>query len=255
MRLQKFLSRAGVASRRKSEEIIAAGRVQVDGEVVRELGSRVEPYAQRVEVDGREVRLSPPRWVALHKPPAFLCTRSDPRGRATVYDLVPESDAELFHVGRLDYLSEGLLLLTNEGDVANALLHPSHEIVRRYRVGIVGPAAADVPARLVAGVRLDDGPAHAVEAAWASDPAESAPELTIALTEGRNREIRRMLAALDLKIRWLRRVAFGPIALGDLPRGALRALTEEEVGALRRRASEDLETGHEPQDRHEHGSD
>lgn len=236
MRLQKFLARAGVASRRKSEEIIAAGRVRVDGEVVRELGSTVEPEAQRVEVDGREVRLSPPRWVALHKPPAFLCTRSDPRGRATVYDLLPESDAELFHVGRLDYLSEGLLLLTNEGDVAHGLLHPSHEIVRRYRVGIVGPAPADLPTRLVAGVRLEDGPAHAVEAAWVSDPSRSEPELDIALTEGRNREIRRMLGALDVKIRWLRRVAFGPIALDDLPRGAMRELTEDEIDALRRRA-------------------
>jgi len=237
VRLQKFLSRAGVASRRRSEEIIAAGRVRVDGEVVAELGSSVDPETQRVEVDGRVVRLSPPRWIALHKPPAFLCTRSDPEGRATVYDLLPGSDADLFHVGRLDYLSEGLLLLTNEGDVAHALLHPSHEIVRRYRVGIVGPAAGDVPARLVAGIPLEDGPAHAVEAAWATDPGGTSPELAVALTEGRNREIRRMLAALDLKIRWLRRVAFGPISLGDLPRGASRELAPEEIEALRRRAS------------------
>lgn len=237
MRLQKFLARAGVASRRKSEAIIAAGRVRVDGRVVSELGSSVDPDVQRVEVDGREVRLSPPRWVALHKPPAFLCTRSDPQGRATVYDLLPESDAELFHVGRLDYLSEGLLLLTNEGEVAHALLHPSHEIVRRYRVGIVGPAPPDVPARLVAGVPLEDGPAHAVEAAWATDPAQTAPELAIGLTEGRNREIRRMLAALELNIRWLRREAFGPVALGDLPRGAMRELAPHEIEALRRRAS------------------
>lgn len=238
MRLQKFLARAGVASRRKSEAIIVAGRVRVDGEVVTELGSTVDPGAQRVEVDGREVRLSPPRWIALHKPPAFLCTRSDPEGRATVYDLLPESDAQLFHVGRLDYLSEGLLLLTNEGDVAHALLHPSHEIVRRYRVGVLDPVPVDLPARLVAGVPLDDGRAHAVEAAWATDPGERKPELAIALTEGRNREVRRMLAALDVRIRWLRRVAFGPLTLGDLPRGAMRELASDEVEALRRCAAE-----------------
>jgi len=237
VRLQKFLARAGVASRRKSEEIIAQGRVRVDGEVVSEPGSSVDPASQRVEVDGRPVRLSPPRWIALHKPPAFLCTRSDPGGRATVYDLLPESDEELFHVGRLDYLSEGLLLLTNEGDVAHALLHPSHGIVRRYEVGLVGPVSADLPARLLTGVPLEDGLARAAETSWMSDPSAGAPELALALTEGRNREIRRMLAALDVRIRRLRRVAFGPIALGDLPRGALRPLDAREIAALREVAS------------------
>lgn len=244
MRLQKFLARAGVASRRKSEEIIAAGRVSVDGEVVTEPGSKVDPDTQLVEVDGGRVRLSPPRWIALHKPPAYLCTRSDPGGRPTIYDLLPEAADELFHVGRLDYLSEGLLLLTNEGGVAHRLLHPSRGMPRRYEVGLLPPVDPDLPARLRAGIALEDGPARAAEARWLNDPSGAEPVVGLALTEGRNREIRRMLAAVDVKIRWLRRVAFGPIALGDLARGAARELRPEEVAALRAAADGRNGSGH-----------
>ncbi len=241
VRLQKFLARAGVASRRKSEEIIAAGRVRVDGRIVSEVGSTVDPDQQRVEVDGREVHLSPARWIALHKPPAFLCTRADPAGRPTIYDLLSESDAELFHVGRLDYLSEGLLLLTNEGGVAHRLLHPSHELIRRYLVGVLGPVDPALPTRLLAGVRLEDGPARATRAAWSGALAGREPVLSLSLAEGRNREIRRMLAAMDVKIRWLRRIAFGPIALGALPRGEVRELEAAEVHALRSEADRKLD--------------
>lgn len=236
MRLQKFLARAGVASRRKSEELIVQRRVRVDGVVVSELGSSVDPARQRVEVDGREVTIGPPRWVLLNKPPGVLCTRSDPRGRPTVYGLLPEADEELFHVGRLDFMSEGLLLLTNEGDLAHELLHPSREVRRRYEVALAGPVDPALPARLVEGVRLEDGPARALDARWIGDPGGGVPELTLTLTEGRNREIRRMLGALDVNIRRLRRVAFGPIELGDLPVGEARALTPGEMSELRRLA-------------------
>lgn len=234
MRLQKFLSRAGVASRRKSEGLISAGRVRVDGEVVTRLGTRVDPEAQRVEVDGREVDLLPTEWLALHKPPGATCTRDDQRGRRTVYDLLPPEKHHLFHVGRLDFMSEGLLLLTNAGDLAHRLLHPGSEVQRHYVVGLVGPVPAGVPERLRAGIELEDGPAAAAAASWRVPPDTGAPELQIVLEEGRNREIRRLLAALDIQIRWLRRVGFGPIRLGALPPGEWRRLDAEEVRALER---------------------
>ncbi|MCG8469778.1 MAG: rRNA pseudouridine synthase [Gemmatimonadetes bacterium] len=233
MRLQKFLARAGVASRRKSETLIADGRVRVDGRVVTELGTRVDPARANVEVDGRAVALRPADWIALHKPPGYACTRDDPEGRPTVYELLDPEARHLFHVGRLDFLSQGLLLLSNDGDVAHALLHPSTELVRRYEVEVTGPGAVDLPARLEAGIRLEDGLARAREARWLTPPEGPRPTLEIGLTEGRNREIRRMLADVGVGIRVLERVAFGPIALGDLPPGATRPLTESEKTALR----------------------
>ena len=233
MRLQKFLARAGVASRRASERIIEAGRVRVDGEVVTRLGTTVDEATQVVEVDGRPVRLPGPRWLMLHKPPGWLCSRDDPGGRPIVYELIPPDAASLFHVGRLDYMSEGLLLFTNEGDIAHGLLHPSSEIRRRYVVTLLGPAPRDVPRRLVAGVELEDGPAVAESAGWLDDPGTGSPRVELTLTEGRNREVRRMLAELGLRIRSLRREAFGPLELGDLERGETRPLTGEEVAALR----------------------
>lgn len=239
MRLQKFLSRAGVASRRASEDLIRQGRVRVDGRVVTEMGSRVDPERSVVTVDGGRVEPSAPRWVALHKEPGYLCTRSDPAGRPTVYDVLPDEMEELFHVGRLDYLSEGLLLLTNQGDLAHRLLHPSTEVQKRYEVGLVDPAPPGLARRLLAGVELGDGPASADAASLLPAGAgEEGPVLLVTLHEGRNREIRRMLDALGARIRYLRRTAFGPIELGDLPPGAWRELASDEVAALERRAAE-----------------
>lgn len=234
VRLQKFLARAGVASRRGSEELIEAGRVAVDGVTVEAMGTKVDPDASVVTVDGERVERKPARWVALHKPPGYLCTRDDPRGRPTVYDLLPERLHDLFHVGRLDFLSEGLLLLTNEGDVANRLLHPSSETLKRYEVGLVAPAPGRLAERLLEGVELEDGPASADAAALLpAGPDEEGPRLLLTLHEGRNREIRRMLDALGAKIRYLRRLAFGPVELGDLPEGEWRALGRPEVTSLR----------------------
>lgn len=234
VRLQKFLSRAGVASRRASEDFIRDGRVRVDGETVTELGTRVDPERAVVEVDGRRVERRPARWVLLHKPPGYLCTRDDPRGRPTVYDLLPPGELrDLFHVGRLDLLSEGLLLLTNEGDVSHALLHPSSEVSRRYEVGVVTPVPDDLPRRLLAGVELKDGPAAAEAATLLPSGSGEERTLLITLREGRNREIRRMLDALDVGIARLKRVAFGPLSLGDLPEGEWRELDDEEIEALR----------------------
>jgi 23S rRNA pseudouridine2605 synthase len=237
MRLQKYLARAGVASRRASEDLIRQGRVRVDGDVVTEMGSRVDPERSRVEVDGRHVELSPARWIALHKTPGTLCTRSDPRGRPTVYDDLPRDHEELFHVGRLDYMSEGLLLLTNEGDLAHGLLHPSAEVEKRYEVGLVEPAPPGLARRLLEGVALEDGPAAADAASLLAGRGEG-PVLLVTLHEGRNREIRRMLDALGARIRYLKRVAFGPVELGDLPPGAWRELRPEEREALKARVRE-----------------
>lgn len=238
MRLQKFLARAGVASRRASEQIITDGRVRVDGEVVTRLGTSVDESVQVVEVDGKTVRIPRARWVMLHKPPGSLCSRGDPRKRPTIYDLLPEDSSSLFHVGRLDYMSEGLLLLTNDGDLANALLHPSAGLRRRYRVTLVGPVSPEAPRRLVDGVELDDGPAAAERARWIDSPFSTAPCLELTLREGRNREIRRMVGALGLKIRKLERVSFGPLDLGRLAPGKARDLTAEEVERLRSTVSE-----------------
>lgn len=243
MRLQKYLSRAGVASRRASEEIIVEGRVRVDGRVVTELGTRVDPASSVVEVDGRRVRLQPARWLALHKPPACLCTRDDPEGRRTVYDLLPAGSAGLFHVGRLDYMSEGLLLLTNEGGVAHRLLHPSAETPRRYEVEIGEPVPPRLVRTLLEGIELEDGPAAADAAALLPGQEPGEKRLLITLHEGRNREIRRLMDALGVEIHRLRRLSFGPIELGDLPAGAHRALTEDEVGSLRATAGEGREGG------------
>ena len=233
MRLHKFLSRAGVASRRASEKLIEAGRVAVDGRTITELGTKVDPETSIVEVDGERVRIGAAEWVLLHKPSLVVSTRSDPEGRKTVYDLLAPEHAGLFHVGRLDTMSEGLLLFTNQGGEARDLLHPSRGVPRRYEVLVDPPLPKDLRSRLERGIELDDGRARAerVRVRRSSDGKRLVVELT--LREGRNREIRRMMRALDVRIRRLRRVSFGPIELGSLPPGAWRRLDSDEVEALK----------------------
>jgi 23S rRNA pseudouridine2605 synthase len=233
VRLQKYLARAGVASRRKSETIIAAGRVRVDGVVITRVGTTVDPTAQTVEVDGRVVRLEPKVWWMLHKPPAVLCSRTDPDGRPTIYELLPDEAVSLFHVGRLDFLSEGLILLSSDGDTAHRLLHPSSEVRRRYEVALVGPVPGDLPTRLSEGLTLEDGPARADRARFLAPAGSERPVLELELHEGRNREVRRMMKVLEVRVQTLKRTALGPIELGELPRGAHRPLDQREVAALR----------------------
>ena len=242
VRLQKYLRRAGVASRRASEDLIREGRVAVDGRTVTELGTRVpaDPGAVTVAVDGEVVEPQPARWVAIHKPPEVITSREDPQGRRTVYDLLPEGPLrDLFHVGRLDYMSEGLLLLTNEGDVAHRLLHPSREVEKRYEVGLAAPVPEGIERRVLDGVELEDGRAAADAAARL--PATEGAVLLLTLHEGRNREIRRMMDELGARIRYLRRLSFGPVELDDLEPGSWRELTGDEVTALRRAAADDDE--------------
>jgi 23S rRNA pseudouridine2605 synthase len=228
VRLQKYLAQAGVASRRASETLIVAGRVRVNGIVVTELGTRVDPSRDVVELDGRRVEPAATVWYALHKPRGYLSTRSDPQGRPTLYDLLPRSMRSLFHVGRLDLDSEGLVLLTNDGDVAHRLLHPRYGIEREYEVELSTRIADDALRRLRRGVQLEDGRARAERVARLSPT-----RVTLTLREGRKREVRRMMAAVGQDVVRLLRVRYGPIRLGALAAGRWRALSGEERAALR----------------------
>lgn len=226
-RLQKFLARAGVASRRKAEELIRAGRVTVDGRRA-ELGSRVGPGSE-VRLDGRIVRDAVERVTyMLNKPPGLLSTVTDPRGRPTVMSLVPDVPG-LHPVGRLDLDSEGLLLLTTDGDLTMRLTHPRFEHPKEYRVwcaeGKLDRAACE---RLEAGVELEDGPARAVSAR----PAPGGG--VIVLEEGRKRQVRRMLAAVGCEVTRLQRTRIGELRLGGLPAGECRRLSEAEIAAATR---------------------
>lgn len=234
MRVQKYLSRAGVASRRDAERLISQGRVSVDGIVVTQLGSRIVPGEQIVRVDGERVDQRPLRWLAVCKPAGYVTTRRDERGRPTVYSVLPGAD-DLFHVGRLDRMTEGLLIFTNDGETAHRLLHPKYEIARRYRVEVSGDAGAAEARRLESGVVLDDGIARAEDVRIVSRTggAKRTSDIHLTLREGRKREVRRMMEALDLPVRRLVRVSFGPIELGELTPGQWRELTTREIRALR----------------------
>jgi 23S rRNA pseudouridine2605 synthase len=214
------------------------GRVQVNGKVVTELGTRVDPEVDRVTVDGRAARPATTEWIAFHKPRGAVCTRNDPQGRTIVYDLLPDEFRALFTVGRLDVDSEGLLLLTNEGDVANRILHPRYGVEREYEVSVEGDPSDEVLAALLRGVDLDDGPARAVRAERL--PARGGRgRLRVILREGRKREVRRMLDAVGHPVRRLRRVRYGPIRLGTLKTGEWRKLSEQEIALLPGKAGRD----------------
>ncbi|HSG49689.1 MAG TPA: pseudouridine synthase [Longimicrobiales bacterium] len=234
IRLQKYLSRAGVASRREGERLMQAGRVRVNGSVATRLGVRVVPGRDVVEVDGAVVALPEPRWVAFHKPPGVLTTRRDPHGGPTIYDVLPEELGSLRYVGRLDRDTEGLLLLTNEGDLLHRLTHPSFEVEREYWAKVKGAVESATLERLSRGVVLEDGPARA-KRAWRPKDAP-ADELRLILTEGRKREVRRLLMEVGHPVLRLRRERFGPISLDGLERGSWRELTKDEINGLRRAA-------------------
>jgi 23S rRNA pseudouridine2605 synthase len=226
MRIHRALARAGVASRRKAEELVAAGRVTVNGVVAR-TGQAVDPTVDRIAVDGQELARASTtfEWIVLNKPPGVVTTKKDPEGRRTVFDLVP-AVAGLTYVGRLDYLTEGVLLLTTDGEAAHVLTHPSNEIERTYVATVRGDVrAAVVQARH--GVELEDGLVRP-SAVEARPMGNRTSELEVTLVEGRNREVRRLCDALGLEVERLIRVRFGPIALGALESGRTRALTTRE---------------------------
>jgi 23S rRNA pseudouridine2605 synthase len=228
------LAAAGLGSRRSCEELITTGRVEVDRVVVTELGTRVDPRAQEIRVDGE--RLPQVRRVVymLHKPVGVVTTNVDPAGRPRVVDLVP-GDHRLFAVGRLDRMSEGLILLTNDGPLANLLAHPRYGVEKKYLVQVAGVPAEELLDRLRQGVRLAEGEVHAKRVSMRSQHGKSAV-LEMVLDEGKNREIRRMLARLGHKVHQLKRVAVGGLTLGNLLPGQWRQLAWSEVETLRREA-------------------
>ena len=237
MRIQKFLSRAGAASRRKAEAMVLDGRVRVNGTVVTELGTTVDPTLDRVEVDGTPIRLSEARWIRFHKPAGVLCTAKDTHGRRTIYDLLPREHSSLCYVGRLDLDTEGLLLLTNDGDIANRLQHPLYKVEREYEVSVRGMLSKKDLARLRVGVVLDDGLARPVRIKVAA-PVEEYGKLTLVMTEGRKREVRRLMYAVGYPVVTLRRVRFGPVKLGKLPSGKWETLSSHDVLALEKCAAD-----------------
>ena len=207
------------------------GRVRVNGAVVTELGTRVDPDHDVVEVDGVTVVPGEVRWVAFHKPAGVLTTRSDPHGGRTIYDVLPAPERRLRYVGRLDRDTEGLLLLSNDGDTIHALLHPSQGVEREYVATVERVPSEETLARLSAGVVLGDGPARATRAELvARDGGDGV--VRVVLTEGRKREVRRLFDAVGHPVRRLARVRFGPVRLGTLPRGGLRPLTDDEISLL-----------------------
>jgi 23S rRNA pseudouridine2605 synthase len=234
-RVQKILSRAGVASRRASEQLMLEGRVTVNGATVRELGTRADATQDDIRVDGRRIKLpTHRRYILLNKPGGYVSTRSDPRGRPTVLDLLSGVQDYVYPVGRLDYESEGLLLLTNDGDLALRLTHPRHGVTRVYEARVLGVPDAHDLERLARGVTLDGRrTAPASVALLPTRRRGEPPTLRIAIQEGRNRQVRRMLEAIGHPVERLRRVAIGPIRDTKLRPGHWRELTADEVRLLR----------------------
>jgi 23S rRNA pseudouridine2605 synthase len=231
-RLNKFLAHAGVGSRRHCEELILRGRVTVGGQVVRELGTKVEPDAA-VCVDGQPLRAERLVYWLVNKPRGYLCTNNDPAGRPRAIDLVPHVGERVYTVGRLDEESEGLLLLTNDGDLANRLMHPRFGVEKTYLVQVAGHPTREDQHKLLEGVYLSDGHVSARRVRRLKDQGEST-WLEVVLSEGKNREIRRMLARLGHKVMRLRRIAIGPVRLDRLPPGKARRLKPDELTRLRR---------------------
>jgi pseudouridine synthase len=237
IRLQKILSMAGVASRRESEQLILDGRVMVNGEVVMTLGSKADPAQDDIRVDGRRIRFDVRRrYIALNKPKGYVTTRKDPEGRKTVMELLSGVREYVYPVGRLDYETDGLLLMTSDGELAARLTHPRHEVERVYEAIVVGAPEENDLEKLRGGVYLDGhrtAPAGVRRGGTTGKGPKQLTKLTISLKEGRNRQVRRMCASIGHPVRRLTRLKMGPIALGDLRPGQWRDLTAKEVEKLK----------------------
>ncbi len=231
-RLQKVLARAGIGSRRACEQLIEEGRVEVDGRTVREQGMRVDPSAVVIRVDGVRLAAAPDLvHLAINKPQGVVSTMHDPEGRPCLGDYVEGRKQRLFHVGRLDADTEGLILLTNDGELGHRLMHPSHEVPKTYLADIPAPVPRDLGRRLREGIELEDGPAS-VDSFRVVSSAAGRALVEVVLHEGRNHIVRRMLAAVDHPVDRLVRTKIGPVLLGDLRPGRVRPLNRAEVGEL-----------------------
>ncbi|HHB90642.1 MAG TPA: rRNA pseudouridine synthase [Anaerolineae bacterium] len=245
MRLNKFLAQAGIASRREADRLIAAGRVKVNGRVVREMGVQIDPDRDQVMVDGRPVRPRPATYtyLLLNKPAGYITSRKDPQGRRTIYDLIPKRYHHLHPVGRLDYPSEGLVLLTDDGELTQRLTHPAFRHEKEYWVQVAGQVPEVTLHKLRKGVTLADGPARARVRYLGKIPPEQRfwiqPDprhtwLVFILHEGRNRQIRRMCEAVGLRVRRLIRVRIDAIHIHDLKPGQWRLASKRQLKAIRR---------------------
>lgn len=231
VRLQKFLADAGIASRRAGEKLILEGAVSVNGQIIRELGTKVDPLHDHVQVDGRPVKARRKLYVAINKPPGYICSKSDPEKRRTVGDLLPREWSNLQSVGRLDYLSEGLLFFTNDGDFSLRLTHPRYGVRKKYLVTVKGEVSPEHIRQMEKGVHHEDEILHAEKGRiLKSNHSHSLVE--VVLTEGKNRELRRIFETLGFEVERLQRIQIGPVKLGQLPRGKWRTLTAAEIKGL-----------------------
>jgi 23S rRNA pseudouridine2605 synthase len=229
MRLNRYLAAAGLGSRRHCDELIQNGQVVINGQVCTDFSAQ-PGEKDHVKVNGRRVQLAPPQTIILHKPAGFVCTRKDPHARDTIFDLLPPKFSNLFNVGRLDTQTEGLLILTNDGDLSQQLTHPRYKIEKEYEVILDRAWDPLLEERLLRGIVLDGQRAQVARVR-----RKSRTHLQVVLKQGINRQIRRMFEALGYKVKQLTRTRIGSLRLSDLPRGHWRALTSREIGALTRK--------------------
>lgn len=236
-RLQKVLAQAGIASRRKCEEYITAGRVEVNDLLVTTLGAKVDPANDVIKVDGKPINRQSKMYLVLNKPKGVITSAKDPEGRKVVSDFLPGIKERVYPVGRLDYDTEGLLILTNDGDFANLLTHPKHHVPRTYLATVRGVPHGSVLEKLQKGIKLDDGMTAPAEVDYYDvNPEKNEAVITITIYEGRNRQVRRMFEAVGYPVSRLKRIQFGPLLLGVLQRGKYRNLTASEVDELKNAA-------------------
>jgi len=231
VRLQKFLAEAGVASRRACEQIILDGRVAVNGRTVAELGSKIDPASDRIELDGRLLRLKRKIYLALNKPRRYVCSRKDELNRRTIYELIPREWSNLYSVGRLDFESEGLIFLTNDGEFSLHLTHPRFGVRKRYIATVTGRVEPQMLRQFTSGVR-HEGELLKADRTWLLSASNSASTVELELAEGKNREVRRLFESQGLNVEKLVRTQIGKIKLRELPSGKWRTLTEAEIKSL-----------------------
>lgn len=232
-RLQKVMSNCGVASRRASEKLILEGRVRVNGVGVRELGTKVNPDKDRIAVDGKTLEMQAKHYYLFNKPKGVITTSSDDQGRTTVMDYFKKEKDRIYAVGRLDQNTEGLLLMTNDGELANILMHPSRLVDKTYEVKVKGQVADSILQHLADGVELKDGMTAPADVVYVDyDPRTNLTSLEITIHEGRNRQVRRMLEYFGFQVHNLRRIQYAFLTLSGVKRGAYRSLTREEVAEL-----------------------
>lgn len=232
-RLQKILAQAGVASRRKCEELIASGQVEVNGETVTELGTKADPAVDIITVNGKPIRNEKKVYLMLNKPKGVITSAADPEGRKIVSDYLNGIKERVYPVGRLDYDTEGLLLLTNDGEFANLLTHPKHHVPKTYWATVKGVPHGTELDKLKQGIMLEDGMTHPAEVEYKDvDTEKNESVISITIYEGRNRQVRRMFEAISHPVIRLKRISFGDLLLQNLKRGVYRHLTKDEVEGL-----------------------